>query len=457
MKHRTELLIVGVIIVAMVYTTATYAAVVQGNDTGWEQDGAQMPGNLSHNGDIRQPAIALSAAGDVTVVWSNVGVAAQRGIFAATGAGTPITPSVALYLSESQSLDAWAPDVAYQGEQLAATWVQGTFPYPGTIMQQDGLTGTPHTVMAPVYGYTTPRLLVGSDRLLLFFASADNENDWSKADLYYAQRPFTAEDWLTPTIVITRSQANPPYGGIWYPHAALNTNKDTVHLVWEQTAGTLAMRGVWYTRGSWQAAHQDFEWASLTRLSSADKESVRPKIAVDGAQRVHVTWIEQQVVPTGAGTQATLQYVSYRRFENEQWMPPLEQPAQRLDAAPVQVNTYRPTWSNIAIDARDDTVCIAWHGYRGAPGVSGQEEILLKCSRNGGKDWGTQTTNASETPDALSLFPALRLDANRRIHLAWEEHQKGMIYTTNYDTYYRQGPLPRLQIFLPLIMRNYHG
>ncbi|MEJ5312610.1 MAG: hypothetical protein WHX52_22830 [Anaerolineae bacterium] len=456
MKHYTGVLIVGVIVIAMVHATATYAAVVHASDSGWEQDGALMPDNLSHTGDIRQPAIALSDEGDVTVVWSNVGTVAPRGIFAAIGTGTPITPSMALYLSENQDQDAWAPDVAYQDEQLVATWVQGTFPYPGQIMQQDGLTGTPRTVMSPVYGYTTPRLLIGGDRLLLFFASADNENDWSKADLYYAQRPFTVEDWLTPTMIITRAQANPPYGGIWYPHAALNANKDTVHLVWEQTAGTLTMRSVWYIQGVWQASQQDFDWFPPTRLSLADKESVRPKISVDAAQRVHVAWIEQQVVQTGAGTQATLQYVNYRRFENEQWIPPLEQPAQRLDTAPVQVNTYRPTWSNIAIDARGDTICIAWHGYRGAPGVSGQEEILLKCSRDGGKNWGTQTTNASQTPDALSLFPALRLDTHARIHLAWEEHQKGIVYTTNYDTYYRQGPLPRLQIFLPLMMRNYH-
>jgi hypothetical protein len=453
MKHCARLLISGLIATALCYATAIYVTAVHASDIGWEQDGTQTPLNLSHNGDIRQPAIAISADEEVTILWSNVGDSADRGIFVASGAGQPITPSIALCLSESQDADAWAPNAAYLENQLVATWVQGTFPYPGAIMQQDGLTGTPHTVMAPVYGYTTPRLLVGNDRLYLFFASAENENDWSKADLYYAQRLFTSTEWLTPTVIITRSQANPPNGGIWYPHAALSNDKQTVHLVWEQTAGTLAVRGIWYTQGVWQVSQQDFTWATLTRLSLADQESVRPKIAVDGAQRVHVAWIEQQVVPTGAGTQATMQYVSYRRFENGQWTPPLEQPAQRLDVTPVQVNTYRPTWSNIAIDARNDTICIAWHGYRGDPGVSGQEEILLKCSRNGGKDWGAQTTNASETPTALSLFPALHLDADMRIHLAWEEHQKGMIYTTNYDTFYRQGLLPRTRTYLPLIMR----
>jgi len=453
MKQHTRLLISSLIAAVLLYTTAIYATAVYANDLGWEQDGAEIPTNLSYNGDIRQPALALSGAGDVAVSWSNVGNSADRGIFVAFGAGQPVTPSVVLRLSETQAEDAWAPDIAYHGDQLVAAWVQGAFPYPGTLMQQNGLTGTPAVVMVPVYGYTTPRLLVGNDRLHLFFASAENENDWSKADLYYAQRPFAAADWPTPTVIITRSQVNPPYGGIWYPHAALDGDKNVAHLVWEQTAGTLTARSVWYTEGVWQAAQQAFTWATPIRLSLATQESVRPKIAVDSAQRVHIVWIEQQVVPTGAGTQATLQYVNYRRFENGQWTPPLAQPAQRLDTVPVQVNTYRPTWSNIAIDARADAVCIAWHGYRGDPGVSGQEEILLKCSRDGGKDWGAQTTNASETPSALSLFPALRLDADVRIHLAWEEHQRGPIYTTNYDTLYRQGPLPQLYVYLPLIMR----
>lgn len=453
MKHSIKLLLISVIAIAIAYTTAASTTEVLANDIGWEQDGAQTRVNLSNSGDIRQPAIAINTDGEVITVWSNAGVSADRGIFFAIGAGQPMTPSTALYLSESYGEDAWAPDVTYHGGDLYAAWVQGDFPYPGALMQQDGLTGTLYTIMDPVYGYTTPRLLADSDRLFMFFASAENGNDWSKADLYYTYRLFTVGEWVTPTIIITRSQANPPLGGIWYPHAALSADSSTAHLVWEQTAGTLAIRGVWYTQGIWQAAQQDFAWAPLTRLSPTDQESVRPKIAVDGANRVHVAWIEQQVVPTGVGTQATMQYISYRRFEDGQWVPPLEQPAQRLDPVPVQVNTYRPTWSNIAIDARGDTICIAWHGYRGDPGVSGQEEILLKCSQDGGEEWNFQTTNASETPEALSLFPALRLDANAHIHLAWEEHQGGLIYTTNYDTAYRQGPLPKLHVYLPLIMR----
>jgi len=428
---------------------------VYASDSGWTLDDAHSPVNLSGSGDIRQPAMAINTAGEVAVVWSNLGNNAANGIFIATGAGHPLTPSVALVSSGEQN--AWAPDVAYWNDTLVAAWVQGTFPYPGTIMQQDGVTGTPRTVMGPVYGYTTPRLLIGQEHLHLFFASAPNENDWSKTDLYHAQRNFTATEWLSPTLIITRAQANQPIdtvGSIWYPHAALNAAGDTAHVTWEQTADplVLARYSVWYAQGTWQADQQTFDWsAPLTRLSSADKRGVRPKIAVDNANRVHVAWVEQQIVEI-SDKFITLQYIAYRRLENGQWMPPLDQPAQRLDPEPVQVNAFRPTWSNIAIDARGDDICIAWHGYRGAPGVSGLEEILLKCSQNGGRTWAAQTTNASETP-LLSLFPAMRLDMHRNVRLVWEQHQGGLEYRTNYDAVYRQGAFPRTRIYLPLVMR----
>lgn len=428
----------SIVALALLCAPAVYAA-----DGSWSQDGVSMPRNLSDTGDIRQPVIALNSSGQPVVAWSNVGYQAANGIFLTNPGASAQT------LAATGSANAWAPDLAYHDEQLSAAWVQGTFPYPGTIMQKNGAEA-PKTVFAPTYGYTTPRLLVGQDRLHMFFASAQSAYDFSKADLYYTYQRFTDAEWIAPTIIITRAQANPPNGGIWYPHVALSNDRTVAHLVWEQTAGTLSVIGVWYSRGVWQPTQQRFAWGPLTRLSPTTQNSVRPKVTVDGADRVHVAWVEQQFVQG-----ATLQYINYRRFENGQWNPPLAQVGQRLDQKPVQVNTYRPTWSTISLDANGDMVCIAWHGYRADPGVSGNEEILLRCSKDGGHSWNSSATNASETPTQLSLFPALRLSGNGIVHIAWEEHQGGLVYTTNYDTFYRQGTLPRERVYLPLTLRGF--
>ena len=76
----------------------------------------------------------------------------------------------------------------------------------------------------------------------------------------------------------------------------------------------------------------------------------------------------------------------------------------------------------------------------------------MRCSKDGGKKWDDQTTNASQTT-ALSFFPSLRLGVNGDVHLAWKEHQGGIYYDTNYDVFYRQGPVPREKIYLPLVLR----
>ncbi len=442
MKTKNTLTLVAAILMALIGATAVYAA-----DSSWGQDGAQpTPTNLSISGDIRQPALALNSGGQPIVAWSAIGAAPTyypKGIFMAQ----PGTAAQALATTGTQ--DAWAPDLTYYNDQLSAAWVQGSFPYPGTIMQKTGTEG-PRTVFTPTYGYTTPRLLVGQDRYHMFFASARSANDFSKADLYYTYRRFSDAQWIAPTVIITRSQANPPNGGIWYPHAALSSDKSVAHLVWEQTAGTVSVIGVWYTRGVWQAAQERFEWGPLTRLSPTTQNGVRPKVTVDGAGRVHVAWVEQQF--SGG---ATLQYINYRRYEGGQWYPPLTQAGLRLDPDPVQVNTYRPTWSTISLDSRGNTLCVAWHGYRADPGASGNEEILMRCSKNGGQSWDVTISNASETPERLSLFPSLKLGAGGTLHIAWEEHQGGLVYTTNYDTYYRQGPVPREKVYLPLTLKDF--
>jgi hypothetical protein len=96
---------------------------------------------------------------------------------------------------------------------------------------------------------------------------------------------------------------------------------------------------------------------------------------------------------------------------------------------------------------------VGWHGYQADPGAAGEEEIYIKCSQDGGQQWHSQATNASGTEEGLSLFPNLRLDAAGGIHLVWEEYQGGSL-RTDYDAYYREGPVPPQKVYLPLVMKG---
>lgn len=444
MKHKTKITLIGIVTIALLCTTAVHAS-----EIGWGGDGASANLNVSNSGDMRQPALALGPDQQIAVAWAGVGRTATtpKGIYIMTGTGQPTEITSIL----TGNRDAWAPDLAYHNDQLAVTWVQGYYPYPGTIMQKTGIE-TPRTVFTPTYGYTAPKTLVGNDRLHMFFASANSSSGWASADLYYTYRRFSDAQWIAPTVIITRAQANPPDGGIWYPHAALSNDKNVVNLVWEQTyyypEGGQIYR-VWYVRGVWNSVTQRFDWGPFTRLSPANKNGVRPKVTVDSADHIHVAWVEQEIDP---GTGITHQYINYRRFEDGQWNPPLSQPGGfRLDPVPVQVNGYRPTWSNISMDAQGDTLCVAWHGHKSDPGY---EEILMRCGKTGGHQWDERIINASETPVMLSLFPVLKITPEKKIHLVWEEWQGGSL-THDYDTYYRQGPVPREKVYLPLTLRGF--
>ncbi|MGQ9717864.1 MAG: sialidase family protein, partial [Anaerolineae bacterium] len=143
------------------------------------------------------------------------------------------------------------------------------------------------------------------------------------------------------------------------------------------------------------------------------------------------------------------QQVLYRRLEPTGWTS-----AQPLSGdEPLSVNRLRPTVVWPAIAAQGDIVCVAWHGFY--PGATQEkEEIYLRCSKDGGATWGP-VMNVSQSPDKLSLFPAIAIGANGVIHLAWEEFQGGNNYFLNYDAMYAQGPSEVWRVFLPLVLRSW--
>ncbi|MBN1259452.1 MAG: hypothetical protein JXB35_02125 [Anaerolineae bacterium] len=438
-------LITVLLIVAI--TTPVLAA-----DRDWGESDVIDPVNLSNSGDVRQPAMALGPGNQIAVAWSEVGdadiVGSQAGIRIAVGAGQPGTPPLYTYLTGTE--DVWGPDITYNGSQLLAAWVQGEYDNPiapyGVLIQKDvGSANPPLVVMDPVLGFTNPCIAAASNGIHMVFSTAISPT-WSQGNLYYAYRATGTNTWETPEIVVTSGQVTPPVGGVWLPHIALSADGQTMHIVWEQT-DAYSIRSVWYIRGTWSAAPQKFSWGTPVRLSPLGTIAVRPKVALGAADVVHVTWVEQVTIP---GIDRKQQYINYRGLDQGAWSEAIY-----LDNEAVQVNSYRPTWSTIGIVAKDTLLCVGWHGYRGVPGAIGEEEILLRCSNNNGLSWSGVSTNVSGSPNHLSLFPKLQIDDNEILHVAWEEHQGGALYTTNYDTFFRHGSLPQGRVYLPMLFKSF--
>ncbi len=411
-------------------------------------DTASVPGIYAGARKRSNTALAISENGEVAVIWSREDksglVVARRN--PSSGAWSQTVLAV--------GTEAWYPDVTYAGSDLLASWMQGTFdaqPAPNGDLMQQNVGGASATMLKQdLYGYMGPHLAVGEDGSQhLIFALSDSSTAWiqGKGDLYYSQRT-SGGAWTSPTAIITGDLVleNPGplvVGGIWFPDMALSPDGQTVHLIWEQRIQSLdgIVFQVWYVRGTQTSGTLEILHTTLQRISPPDQRAGRPAVAVDEQGHVHITWTEI----TGNEDKPGNEYIHYRR---------VDLPAHTtLTEEAVLVNVERPAWTTSVLAARGPYVCAAWDSFPLSEGAGvGKEEVSMRCSRNGGAQWDNVSTILSETDD-LSIFPDFAFDSQEQVHLIWEEHQGGAV-TQNYNPWYRGGDIPRLRLFLPLVLRS---
>ncbi|MGQ9710624.1 MAG: hypothetical protein ACUVXE_09175 [Anaerolineae bacterium] len=398
--------------------------------------------NVSQSGEVSQVALAVGTEKRAVAWWVNADSDRKGDLILAQSSGNGwITTTV------TNTLQSRGPSLAYSGTTLFLAWVHGeTYMTPtafgGRIWEWDDQGGMRLVSETIFYGdehWIRPRLRVGEDGLHLAFAAAlTSTGGFPQIHLFYAYRPFESNLW-SMTVAITSAQVGE--GKVFYPDLAIGNGQ--IHLVWEQRSQISSISStVYYVSGT--MGTEGPLWAAPVRLSSGGASSQLPGIAVDEQGRVHVAWTlyyEDQ--------QQVLQQVLYRRLEPTGWTS-----AQPLSGdEPLSVNRLRPTVVWPAIAAQGDIVCVAWHGFY--PGATQEkEEIYLRCSKDGGATWGP-VMNVSQSPDKLSLFPAIAIGADGVIHLAWEEFQGGSDYLLNYDAMYAQGPSEVWQVFLPLVLRSW--
>lgn len=416
------------IVLALLAAGTAWAAI------GWPAEGQV---NISQSGEVAHVALAVSSEGRPAVAWwVNIKSGDRKDdliLARNTGSGWTTQTVTTTLLSRG-------PSLAYSGTALFLAWALGeSYTQPDTAFggriwewSEQGTRPVTETVFYGDENWFRPRLKIGQEGLHLAFAAALTSTGESLRHLFYAYRPFGSEVWSV-TVAITSAQVGP--GKVFFPDLAVN-NGD-IHLVWEQRPPAPLSSTIYYVSGTMGANGPI--WATPVRLSKEGKNSQQPAIAIDGTGRIHVAWTEW--------SSRTEQKVLYRRFEGEAWTS-----EQFLSEEVLAVNEIRPTVVWPAIAAQGDRVCVAWHGFY-PDAVYAMEEIFLRCSKDGGHTWGP-VLNVSRSPDRLSLFPSIAMDARGQVHLAWEEFQGGRDYFYNYDAFYAWGPSEVHLVFLPLVMQN---
>ena len=403
--------------------------------------------------------VALTTKGaDVAVLWS--GSESVPGIYAAYGTSAGWDPGVRL--SDPQL--AWAPTVAYIGDQMVGSWLEGAGPndynVARTIIAHDDGVGQ-QTVLAGLYGDASPNLHVGSEGLHLAFGAAAGAEFALEADLYYAYRPFGQTDWPTPEVIVSHALAVPAAdsGGILRPRAVEDATAEKLYVVWEQYARTVTVMtdtsvishtaAVWYVAGDLSEGAENVTWGAPIRLSPTEQEyAVLPTAALTGDGNLHVAWTQL----LGPGTSRTdEQHVWYRSLTSGEPVP--------LNGVALHVNETFPSWVASSIATRGNGVCVVWHGYSGMKGGD-YEDVAFRCSRDAGQSWD-QIVTAMTASDRGGIFPATEIDVTGRLHIAWIEYTvgtpEGRLSATSsvqaLGAYYRAGYRPHA-IFMPLIMRG---
>jgi hypothetical protein len=399
------------------------------------------PENVSHSSTdrARQPDIAIDSSGEAVTTWTdewNDGTDRQDIFFASnTGSGWSAPQIISNTVQASRLSDVLAVD-----DKHFVAWVDGSGYSAREVFETEIGTSEIRTIPCSANPeLTQPSLAASADRLHIAFSAKPA----GTPHLYHSSRSLTGGAWQNAAHIYTPPI---PFESI-NPALAAAQDENLLHLVWE--IKSLELRSVMYMSGTVSGAA--VSWSPAITLSTGITFSMRPDIAVASNGDVHVTWGET------VEEDYNEQYVRYIRYDADSgtW----DDSAVRIDPNPVRVNEESPTYIGPAIalweDSDETQVCMAWHGFRDDDVGPGAEEILLRCSSDGGNSWPSATENVSRSTTQaeweFSIRPRLAFDTEGTLHIVWQE-RAGSDVTTDYEVYYSASSH---RIFLPLVLRNY--
>ena len=388
---------------------------------------------------------SVIAVGPATygVAWAGNDV--SRGVYLAEGSDRHWTQSTVVLPTVGR---AWNPSLVYSEGEWIVAWTQGSRRFPSntvrSIQWRRGDSDGPQVLVPDVYGDVAPHLVSAPTGLHMVYAAATDSARALNAELYYIHHPPSASGWSSPQKVADLGGASSPIDGIWRPRLATDTAGETLHVVWERTSDVSGLQySIWHLTGTVQLSTTNVDWGTPTQLSPASQRyAMRPDVAVDEDGEAHVVWTEVIPTPQGSILPAEAQHVNHWRSTAAV--------IQRVNAAPIKVNSTQPTWTSSAVTVGTARLCVAWHGYAPDDAFS-KEEVALRCSRDGGLSWQS-TANLSQSEDQLSLFPAIVMDLEGIVHASWVEEALSGVEFRPVGIYYALHDM-RSAVFLPLVVR----
>lgn len=408
---------------------AAGAVAASTSDPDWN---GTTPVAISH-ADSRKawsPDLAIDGAGRLVVVWSEKrGGSGSRDIYYTVDDGTGWSaPQV---VSETTGVDSLSPDLLAVGERHFAAWYDNAGASGALYVVEIGV-GLDLAIASPSFLVvdSQPALAASAERLHLVLCAG------SSYDLYGLSRPLTGTTWLAPTRVYTSTGSS----STW-PAMAAGPDGQTLHLVWEDDVGALS--AVRYMSGT--VSGSSVNWSAPLTLSTAITMAIRPEVAVDALGNVHVVWGRSAL--SGDDNR----YVYYRRYTGAGWGPEV-----LLDPAAVRINKQTPAVIEPKVASFEENgqveVCVSWYGYR--LGDYTVEEILLRCSEDGGVTWPTPTENVSRSATVanweISISSMIAFDRTGRLHAVWME-RVGSLIQEDYQVYYAR---EMSVVYMPLVARD---
>ncbi|OGD20219.1 MAG: hypothetical protein A2Y69_06705 [Candidatus Aminicenantes bacterium RBG_13_59_9] len=184
-----------------------------------------------------------------------------------------------------------------------------------------------------------------------------------------------------------------------YPAIAIDS-ADTIHVVWDDYP--FSITEIYYKRSTDGGA----TWSAAKTLAWTSGQSVRPAIAIDSTDTIHVVWQDDS-----SGNSE----IYYKRSKDggTTWSA-----IQNLSS------TLGGSMSPATAIGSGDSVHVVWQ-----ESTPGNWEIYYKKSTDGGSTWNA--ARRLTWTDGESLNPAIASGDN--IHIVWEDEAPG-----NYEIYYKR-------------------